>query len=52
MIEFSAPKGPWGTIIATDADVIDLESKKVATTFANTDTVAYTVTDSTITIRG
>ena len=32
--------------------VVDLESKKVAATFAHTDSVTYTVTDSTITIRG
>jgi hypothetical protein len=39
-------------VTASKGGVIDLESKKVAATFAHTGTVAYTVTDSTITIRG
>jgi hypothetical protein len=39
-------------VTASKGGVIDLESKKVAATFAHTDSVTYTVTDSTITIRG
>ena len=39
-------------VTASKGGVIDLESKKVAATFAHTETVTYTVTDSTIVIRG